>query len=192
MRSIRAGGKTDPGIVIEIFETRLQRRPTQDEIDEVLAAYVPQLKQELQAPNSVRLMPAILETLDYLAQRSEVRLGIATGNLQAGARAKLQRVDLWSRFADGGFGDDSAQRHLLVQRAIERNSAAAQHAFSPNNVVIVGDTVRDIAAARACNARVVAVATGATDLPSLQAAKPDAAFATLSELPDWHERQNFS
>lgn len=53
-------------------------------------------------------------------------------------------------------------------------------------MVVIGDTVRDTAAARACGVRVVAVATGHTSRAQLEAARPDATMASLEELPDWH------
>jgi len=52
----------------------------------------------------------------------------------------------------------------------------------------VGDTPRDIDAARACGARVVAVPTGRHGSDELAAHAPDALLATLWELPGWHRR----
>ena len=54
---------------------------------------------------------------------------------------------------------------------------------------MVGDTPFDIAAARACGARVLAVATGSVAREALAACEPDAVFDTLAELPAWHAAQ---
>lgn len=80
----------------------------------------------------------------------------------------------------GGYGCDSRVRAELVARAIERGRARGP----VSDVVVVGDTVHDIAAARACSARVCAVATGGDSAEQLAAA--DAVFASLAELPAWH------
>jgi phosphoglycolate phosphatase len=188
MDDVSAGGKTDPQIVTEIFVRHLGRAPTAAEIDAVIDDYVPLLRAELRRSPAFRTMPAVAEAIDYLEGRPGIHLGIATGNVRAGARAKLEHIDLWERFAFGGFGDDSAERPGLVERAIERGCAHVGARVARELVVVVGDTPLDIAAARACGVRVVAVATGAVDPETLAAAAPDAVLDTLAELPAWHER----
>jgi membrane protein len=59
---------------------------------------------------------------------------------------------------------------------------------TPDEVVVVGDTPLDIAAARACGVRVIAVATGSVGRDALAACQPDAVFDTLAELPAWHDQ----
>jgi phosphoglycolate phosphatase-like HAD superfamily hydrolase len=73
-----------------------------------------------------------------------------------------------------------------VAKAMERGTAAAKRSLRPEEFVVVGDTVYDIEAAQACGARVIAVATGHVSVEQLAAAKPDALFETLEELPSWH------
>ena len=68
-------------------------------------------------------------------------------------------------------------RSELVAKAIQR-------AGRVDEVVVVGDTIHDIAAARACGATVCAVATGADPAEAL--AHADGVLATLRDLPAWH------
>jgi phosphoglycolate phosphatase-like HAD superfamily hydrolase len=186
-QGIRAGGKTDPGILREMFERSLGRGPREDETASILDEYVPLLAEELPNSDAFRTMPHVFEVLDYLEQKPPVVLGIATGNVQGGARAKLEHIGLWDRFAIGGYGDDNEDRAKLVERAIERGREHAGRAFSSDEIVVVGDTPRDVAAARACGIRVVTVATGQASSDELGACDPDASFETLAELPAWHE-----
>jgi phosphoglycolate phosphatase-like HAD superfamily hydrolase len=186
MRGIDAGGRTDPWLVDQVFVQRLGRHATAAEIDELLAAYVPALARELEASATLRVLPHVPDVLDDLARRDDVHLGLATGNIEAGARVKLGAAGLLDRFAFGGYGCDSADRAALVARAIERGEARAGAPCPRERVVVVGDTVHDIAAARACGVRVVAVATGWTSLETLEAAGADAVMPDLSTLPDWH------
>jgi phosphoglycolate phosphatase len=181
MAEVQLGGKTDPNIVEEVFVARLGRRPAAGEIDEVLDLYLEFLRAELADAPTFRLMPAVIETLDHLAAQPGVRIGLATGNIRKGAQAKLERAGLWHRFELGGFACDHRDRDRLVARAIERAGALA-----PHEVVVVGDTPFDIAAARACGVRVIAVATGSVARDALAACEPDAVFDTLAELPAWH------
>ena len=171
---IRYGGTTDPAIVDEIFTARLGRAATTVEREAFLAAYLPRLATML-ADAGVEVLPGVVDALDFLAGRAT--LGIATGNVRAGADAKLAAARLHHRFALGGYGCDSHVRAELVAAAIAR---AGAH----DEVVVVGDTIHDISAARACGATVVAVATGADPADTLRHA--DVVMATLHELPAWH------
>jgi phosphoglycolate phosphatase-like HAD superfamily hydrolase len=71
-------------------------------------------------------------------------------------------------------------RAELVATAIERGRTGRD----VHEVVVVGDTIYDIAAARACHATVVAVATGAD--PAERLGEADAVLASMVELPAWH------
>jgi phosphoglycolate phosphatase-like HAD superfamily hydrolase len=182
MDQMNPGGKTDPMIIEEVFTTRLGRAPEAAEIDLVLERYLPALRVELARSERFRLMPHVVEALDYLAHT--VVLGLATGNVRDAAQAKLERAGLWQRFAFGGYGCDHRHRERLVARAIERAGGAA---LDPRCVVVVGDTPMDIAAARACGVRALAVATGTAPMHELAACQPDGLLATLAELPAWHQ-----
>ncbi len=186
MDSVCPGGKTDPLILVEIFANHFDRNPTEQEIDEILAEYIPCLHTALESSERFRLMPGVVEILDFLAGEDHVHLAVATGNTRSGARAKLEHARLWERFPQGGFGDDSADRAALVQTAIDRSRAHAGIDFASDRIVVVGDTPRDVSAARSCGVRVLTVATGTADRATLEAAEPDAVFDTLAELEAWH------
>ena len=146
---ISFGGKTDPAIIHEIFRARLAREPTDAETLAVLAAYLPQLRQRL--VGRVRVHDGVVEALDYL--RGRARLGVATGNIRAGADAKLAVAGLLDRFELGGYAENSHVRAELVARAIALAGPVGE-------VIVIGDTIHDIAGARACGATAIAVTTG--------------------------------
>ncbi len=175
---IRYGGKTDHAIIEEIFQARLGRSATHEERANFLGAYVPRLTAKL-ATVGVKVLAGAVAALDWLAPRA--RLGVATGNIREGAEAKLAAAGLAGRFELGGYGCDSAVRAELVARAIARAGARAGEF---DEVIVVGDTVHDISAARACNATVCAVATGSDPVEALGHA--DVVFRSLTELPAWH------
>ncbi|MEO6775940.1 MAG: HAD hydrolase-like protein [Kofleriaceae bacterium] len=180
---IRYGGKTDHAIVDEIFRARLGRSAAEPERAAFLAAYVPKLATRLQA-NGVVVLDGAVTALDYLA--GKVRLGIATGNIREGAEAKLGAAGLAGRFELGGYGCDAIVRADLVARAIDR----ARESGEVTEVIVVGDTIHDIAAARACGATACAVATGSDSAEQL--AHADVVFRSLAELPAWHAGQSGS
>ena len=180
----KPGGMTDPIIIEEITTTHLGRGPTPAETVAVLEAYVGFLAEEVARSARYQIMPGVMGALDLLAGRGAT-VGLATGNVEAGARIKLERGDLWRRFPFGGYGSDAADRGLLVRRAIERGEAHAGRPFAGHEVVVIGDTPRDVAAAHACGALAIGVATGPDSSEVLRAAGAEVTFETLEELPAW-------
>jgi len=90
---------------------------------------------------------------------------LLTGNLEAIGRAKVAAAGLgrWFPPGGGGFGSDAEVRADLV--GVARARASADH--PDEHVVLVGDTPRDIVAARGAGVRVVAVTTGRHDRDDL-------------------------
>jgi phosphoglycolate phosphatase-like HAD superfamily hydrolase len=136
---------------------------------------------------SARVAPGIPELLGELAARpDEFRLSLVTGNLEPIARLKLERAGV-GRFFDsgqGGFGSDHEDRGRLP--AIARGRAS-DPPWPRDRTVVIGDTPRDIACARADLVRVAAVATGpfaVTELADADAVVDDAR-ALLPVLEDW-------
>jgi phosphoglycolate phosphatase-like HAD superfamily hydrolase len=173
------GGKTDPALVDELFIARLGRPATLAERAAFLDAYLQLLRQDL-AQGGVLVFDAVAETLAWLAARPGVLLGIATGNVRAGAEAKLAAAGLGAYFALGGYGCDSHLRAELVAAAIARGRQYGDL----REVIVVGDTIHDISAARACGAIACAVTTGSDPADAL--AHADVVFASMAELPAWH------
>jgi phosphoglycolate phosphatase len=172
-------GMTDPLILDSVFAHHHNRAPTVDEARAILDAYVRHLQAEV-AAGLYHVKPAVHETLDHLERRGAT-LGLATGNLEAGARIKLTRGDLWRRFGFGGFGSDAADRAELVRIAIARGCARAGRTFLRDEIFVIGDTPKDVAAAHAAGARAVGVATGRYSVDELTVAGADAAHPTLAE-----------
>jgi phosphoglycolate phosphatase len=178
MQGIVLHGNTDPSILEEAFLARLGRPPTEAEAESVMSAYLKRLEVELAPEGSVRMMPQVEETLAALTARGHT-MGLATGNIQAGARLKLERVGLWRHFPFGGFGSDAPARAELVRVAIARARQRSGVAFTADAIWVIGDTPRDIAAAHAAGVRAIGVATGPHDVDALQAAGADRVFPTL-------------
>jgi phosphoglycolate phosphatase-like HAD superfamily hydrolase len=176
---VRFGGKTDPALVDEVFQAKLGRPASEHERTAFLDAYLQTLRTDL-ACNGVDVMDGVVETLTWLAARPEVVLGVATGNVRAGAEAKLAAAGLDHYFSLGGYGCDSQLRAELVATAIARGRQRGEI----DEIVVVGDTIHDISAARACGAVAAAVTTGSDSAEALSHA--DVVFSSLAELPEWH------
>jgi phosphoglycolate phosphatase-like HAD superfamily hydrolase len=107
------------------------------------------------------VLPGVRELLDWLTGQGGLKLGLLTGNYEAIARLKLARAGIGGGFAlgQGAFGSDAEDRDVLP--AIARRRAGTKDAPYPRaETIVIGDTPRDIACARADGVRCVAVATG--------------------------------
>jgi phosphoglycolate phosphatase len=128
-----------------------------------------------------RVLPGVPELLDWLSARHDVRLSLVTGNFEPVARLKLGRAGLGRHFpaGQGGFGSDSEDRAALPP--IARKRAGLDGVSYPRErTIVIGDTPRDIACARADGLRVFAVATGPFEVGQLGDA--DAVAADSHEL----------
>jgi phosphoglycolate phosphatase-like HAD superfamily hydrolase len=128
-----------------------------------------------------RVLPGIGELLALLAERSNVLLGLLTGNIREGARLKLSHYGLFQYFAFGGFGDKHFERDDVAHEAL---AAARDHANGKVDLErfwVIGDTPLDVQCARAIGARVAAVATGWHSIQELAVARPDVLLTDLSD-----------
>ena len=60
---------------------------------------------------------------DFLARltlESQFLLGLATGNIEEGARIKLEHAGLMHYFAFGGYGSDAENRTEVIEVAMRR------------------------------------------------------------------------
>jgi phosphoglycolate phosphatase len=102
------------------------------------------------------LFPGAAEAIAELACRDDVVLGVATGKSQRGARLVLGHHGLLDHFITIKTADDAPSKpHPGMVLAAMREAGAA-----PENTIVVGDTVYDIAMARAAGAAGVGVTWG--------------------------------
>ncbi len=192
MAGISPHGKTDPAIVREIFRTKLSSpNPSRDEINSILEGYVFFLRDEVRDSPTYRVLPGIISLLQEMSKRDNVMLGLATGNIDAGARIKLERGALNEYFAFGGFGSDSEDRAELVRRAAEKASDKNGAPIPPADVFVIGDTPLDIDAGNRCGFRTVGVATGSYSVDQLLGSGATWAVSDLAEGRDYFLRSAF-
>ena len=156
-------GKTDPQIVRELLAMDgIDAARIECGLRRALAAYVERLAYHLIDEPGARLLPGVGDLIPRLAREPRAGLALLTGNVAPGARVKLGRFGLWEHFATGAFGSDHADRNELPVVAVRRSEAHWGVSFPPERIVVIGDTPRDVAAARAIGAVCIGVDTGHT------------------------------
>jgi phosphoglycolate phosphatase-like HAD superfamily hydrolase len=178
-KGLRVAGGTDRALARAMIE---RVGVADDEaIDRVIAAYVEHLGLVLKT-RRYRPVGDVAGVVAALRGRG-AGVGLATGNVRAGARLKLTSAGLASTFdlAAGGFGCDAEPRAEIVHIAAERCRATLGDGASDVRVVVVGDTEHDVRAARAVGARVVGVAMSEAARLELSAAGADAIVRTCGD-----------
>jgi phosphoglycolate phosphatase-like HAD superfamily hydrolase len=174
-------GRSDRAIVADLFRDH-GVEASEANWQKFCAGYLHRLDSAL-AKHRGYVLPGVGPLLTELNARGDVALGLLTGNVREGARRKLVHYDLWHWFAFGGFGDDHEERCDIAAAAL---SAARAHlngsASSQGEVLVIGDTLNDIACGRSIGARCVAVATGHSSAEELKSGRPDVLVKTLEDV----------
>jgi phosphoglycolate phosphatase-like HAD superfamily hydrolase len=173
---IRPDGKTDPLIAREMLR-HFERESLWNEQSgqELFQCYIGCLDEEMAracAAEAVRVLPGVEQLLSALARLPGFALGLVTGNVEAGARIKLERAGLHRYFSFGGYGSDAEDRTALIRIGMERGARAVAPAPVRASFVI-GDTPLDVHHGRAAGACVIAVASARYSMADLAACDPD-------------------
>jgi phosphoglycolate phosphatase-like HAD superfamily hydrolase len=156
---IEAAGRTDGAIARDLLVAAgLAPSAIDERADDVVAACCTLYDDLCPADLSPRLAPGVAEALGLLGARADAfRFSLVTGNYERVARLKLARAGIgdWFPEGQGAFGSDAEERERLPP--IARSRAGD---WPRSRTVVIGDTPRDIACARADGLRVVAVTTG--------------------------------
>jgi phosphoglycolate phosphatase-like HAD superfamily hydrolase len=179
----RFDGKTDPQIVRELMHVVGHADEHIDSrMQELFGLYVTCLREELRDPEHLASpLPGVIALLDRLAGRDEVALGLLTGNLADGARAKLEAVGIDPDiFVVGAYGSDHEQRPELPAIAQRRAREVLGIDIPGHDVIVIGDTPADVECGRGIGARAIGVATGRYSTDVLAAHGAAAVFSDLS------------
>lgn len=137
-------GLTDPIIVSNILVSLgYDKRGLDGIVGQIIDRYIEILMQKYPKYNDKRVLPGVIPFLDYL-NNMPFRVGLLTGNVEHGAKIKLEPFGIMKYFSFGVFGEEGLSRNQLPLVALEKANKFFGEFFSPPEVVIVGDTPRDI------------------------------------------------
>ena len=176
-------GRTDP-IIVRGLAGAWGIDPARLEAgrDALLQSYLRALTDEMRRPNPKRrALPGVCELIESLDDHPSARLGLLSGNIENGARIKLEPFGLNRFFPGGGFGSDHEDRSEMARLAVQKLSRHYGVRFDPAAVVVVGDTPHDVSSARANGFHAVAVDSGWASREELERSRPDVLLDDLTE-----------
>lgn len=177
-------GKTDPLIVAELFAKNGLAYVAERDYPRFMDRYLAHLEARCARGERVCL-PGVQRLLRRLKSVSDrFRLGLLTGNDERGARIKLGSVGLAKFFPVGAFGSDAPLRQDLLPFALKRATRHHQTLFTPRDTIVIGDSVRDVWAAKFHNARALGVTTGFDSRDQLLAAGADGILDGFDDVPE--------
>lgn len=177
------GGRTDLGVITTVLRAN-GVEPTPDVLAEACAALAAEFADRAALlPGRGRALDGAAAALSHLSGDPRLVQSVLTGNLRPIAAYKLAAfgLDAHLDLTIGAYGDDHADRAELV--GLARRRAAERHGEPCAAIVVIGDTVNDVAAGRTGGAYTIAVATGKAPAADLRAAGPDALLDDLTDLP---------
>jgi phosphoglycolate phosphatase len=182
MAGVQVPGNTDTAILREAcHQAGIPAEVIEAHTEAILEAMRRSVSERRSELDLVR-MPGVEQVLEHLARRGAL-LGVATGNLELIGWIKIEQAGLREWFRFGGFSDHCLVRAELVGRAAaQARELKGKDLDRETKICVVGDTPRDIEAARANNLSVIAVATGHYSFDELARYQPEVCTTSLADL----------
>jgi len=176
-QGISMAGKTDTQIMKEgLLKHGLS---VDGNFDLIINTYLRYLLQEIHNDRR-HIKPGVYELLEGLSLTRDIQIGLLTGNIESGARIKLEPFELNKYFPTGAFGSDDEDRNKLLPIAINRFEEICRRKISTDECIVIGDTPRDVYCAKTCGAACIGVATGPYSIDELIEAGADYVVKDLS------------
>ncbi|OGS13295.1 MAG: hypothetical protein A2234_06255 [Elusimicrobia bacterium RIFOXYA2_FULL_58_8] len=187
-QSCQLQGATDNANFENAFKTGAGRKPTRKEMEELTRKYVERLPHEVLAAvknKKYQKVKGVAKFLIKLSGCKGVLVGLGTGNLKTGAFIKLKPSGLMKHFAFGGYGCDSHHRSEMLKKAVERAAEISKTEIKQREVFVIGDTYRDVEAAKEAGYHQGAVLDGFGDETLIMRSNPELAVRDFSDMKPW-------
>ncbi|NUW41113.1 HAD family hydrolase [Nonomuraea rhodomycinica] len=137
-------------------------------------------------PREGRAMPGAKAALKAVARLDGVVQSVLTGTIKGNAVHKLKAfgLDKHIDFELGGYGEEAYPKATLLQVAQGRARQRLGTPFTAANTVVIGDSARDVQAARIGGAAMIAVASGRSTAGELREEGADVVLPDLSDAAE--------
>lgn len=179
LQGLDMSGKIDPQIFAELVQLN-KHLEVEKHHDQFKARYLQNLEHFLFTDGSPLILPGVLELLQELEPYSRT-LGLLTGNysLAAPLKIKAAKMDM-NQFKVNAFGDEGRSRNDLPKVAMNKYKQLTGEDIAGHEVMIIGDTPRDVECAKVNGCYAFAVATGRWSFEELERSGADTVVQDLS------------
>jgi len=183
IRTVVPDGNTDPMIVEDIFahanvEIEIQHTDWQHFSAILRDCYKDAVRQ---GTTTIRPLPGAMELVRALSVSEHFHPSVVTGNFEVTAEIKLEAAGLLPYLHRGAYASDSHHRPDLPQIARTRWQQVTGRSLRTEQCVVIGDTPKDLEAARRNQMKCVLVGTGRYPLEELSYWKPEGCLPDLTD-----------
>lgn len=144
-------GKSDKHNFGYMYKAAFNKKPTAQQLKAIKEEYLKLLPAEVAKQvktKTYKTITGVEQLIKTLQKYENVKIGLATGNIEEAAKIKLAPGPLAKYFNVGGFGWDAEERPALLRAAVKKAEKAFKTKFAPGDVYIIGDTHNDIISAK--------------------------------------------
>ncbi|MDD4005310.1 MAG: HAD hydrolase-like protein [Elusimicrobiaceae bacterium] len=181
-------GSTDRDNFTKSFISAVGAKPKASDLKLIEKTYLALLPAEVNAAVRERRYEKIAgveKLLANLSRRKNVLVGLGTGNVEHGARLKLEPSGLWPHFKFGGYGCDGLERVAVLKTGVRRAEKVLGMKVKPSQVFIVGDTEKDVVAGKQAGYHTGAVINGYGCAETVIRSAPELLAEDFSETEYW-------
>ena len=181
-------GRTDLYNFAQTYRFATGKKPTRAAVERLHQEYLrflPYYVKSALRSRTYHIPPGLKVLLKHLSRDKRVLLGLGTGNMEKGARIKLEPSGFNAYFLFGGYGSDAFHRHVLLKKAVSRAKKLAHASFTAKDVYVIGDTPFDVSAGKKAGFKTIAVGTGYSTWKDLLASNPDHHAKDFRNLNIW-------
>jgi phosphoglycolate phosphatase-like HAD superfamily hydrolase len=183
IRTVVPDGNTDPLIVEDIF-AKADRNIECKEAD--WQQFTVHLRERYhhyvqRGTTMIKALPGAAELARELALSEDFTPSIVTGNFEVTAEIKIKAAGLAPYLKRGAYASDSRRRSDLPAIAKRRWEERTGRKITDEQCIVVGDTPRDLTAARENHMKCILVGTGRYPIEELQYDEPDGCLADLTD-----------
>ncbi|HQH26799.1 MAG TPA: HAD hydrolase-like protein, partial [Oligoflexia bacterium] len=154
----------------------LGRELSRSEEQLVVVEYVKNYRASFMQQNPFHVLPGVVELLDRLVDRENCVVGIQTGNIEDIGELKLRGAGIYHYFSFGAYCASFYDKTDVVRDAKRR---LEEQGIRAEEIVVIGDSVRDINAGQSNQCRTIGVATGSFSEDALRDAGADCVLPDL-------------
>ncbi|MGH7797930.1 MAG: HAD family hydrolase [Candidatus Binatia bacterium] len=183
IRTVVPDGNTDPLIVDDIFakanvKIECRQADWQQFTIHLREHYHHHVQQ---GTTTIRSLPGAVELVRELSLSNDFTASIVTGNFEVSAEIKLETAGLAAYLRRGAYAGDSRHRADLPAIAKQRWERTSGRRLGAEQCIVIGDTPRDLAAARENHMKCILVGTGRYPIEELLYGEPDGCLPDLTD-----------